>query len=95
MYIFRTEVLANYKDSDKVLKFIEYGEKNPHLLKKCDGSLSLYYKCKGIRSIDGRIAKRGERSEIWQCSYKGAKMTIRHAVRKIKELEKLYESDFS
>ena len=23
------------------------------------------------------------------------KMTIRHAVRKIKELEKLYESDFS
>ena len=39
--------------------------------------------------------ERGERPEIWQCSYKGAKMTIRHAVRKIKELEKLYESDFS
>lgn len=95
MYIFRTEVLANYKDSDKVLKFIEYGEKNPHLLKKCDGSLSLYYKCKGIRSIDGRIAKRGERPEILQCSYKGAKRKIRQAVRRIKELEKLYESDFS
>lgn len=95
MYIFRTEVLANYKDSDKVLKFIEYGENNPHLLKKCDGSLFLYYKCKGIKSIDGRIAKRGERPEIWQCSYMGAKRAIRQAVRRIKELEKLYESDFS
>ncbi len=95
MYIFRTEVLANYKNSNKVLKFIEYGDENPHLLKKCDGSLSLYYKCKRIQSIDGRIAKWGERPEVWQCSYRGAKRAIRQAAHRIKELEKLYESDFS
>lgn len=95
MYIFRTELLANYKGSDKVLQFIEYGDKNPHSLKKSDGSLSLYYKCRGIKAIDGRIAKYGEDPKIWQCSYIGAKRAIQQAVRRINGLEKMYESNFS
>lgn len=88
MYIFRTEVLSNYRNSNKILEFLEYGENNPHQLKKCDGSLSLYYTCKGIKSLDGRIAKYGERPKFYQCSYLYAKRIMRKTIRRIKEWEK-------
>ena len=88
MYLFKTEVLSNYKDSDKILNFIYNAECNPHQLKRCDGSLSIYYKCKYIQEIDSMIAKYGENLKWYRGTYSYAKRLIRKTVQKIREWEK-------
>ena len=89
MYIFRTEILSNYKDSNLVLQFFEFGENHPHQLNKCDGSLSIYYACKTIKEIDSYIARYGENPITYQWSYLHAKEKVRNTIKRIKAWEKL------
>lgn len=81
----KTRVLREYPESAAVCKFVEYYRQHPHELVRCDGTLSLYWKCGRCITMDHEIFKYGEG---W-CTYERAKRSIRHAARLIQIRERL------
>lgn len=92
MLRFKTRTIDEYFGSEKILKFIEYGEANKHLLGRYDGSLSLYRRCKWIRSIDHHIFKYG--NDTYGLNYEYAKRLIRKTLRELEIWEKTNASNF-
>lgn len=92
MLRFKTRTIDEYFGSEKILKFIEYGETNKHLLGRYDGSLSLYRRCKWIKSIDHHIFKYGS-NDTYGINYEYAKRLIRKTLRELEIWEKTNASN--